>query len=473
LPLRADGRGSCLVLGLGSFHMDIPTVEFVDTDDGLRIAYQVFGSGPLSVSVPPESSSIEAIWGPGPVLRMMERTAANLRVALFDHRGAGLSDGFETSPTLAERALDIKAVMDATGMDRASLMGFDSGAQVAVAFAVEYPSRVDRLVLTNGRVGRSARAMADELAPGVPEPLPTFRSKDNLAALDNVGVTVDEDLELYVNPSLAKNPDLFEQLLKFGRLAGSRSAQRRQVASIADTDIVKIAPRVEAPTLIIHSVGNRFHHVGYARYLKQLIPDATLLELPGDDAMYWISDNWKDYVDAGITFVANTTVQAPLERRLAIVMFTDIVGSTATSVDSGDSEWRNRLDMHDRVSDRVVTQHGGTVVKNTGDGILVTFDLASNALDAALELNNELSRANISIRTGIHAGEIEVRGTDISGATVNLAARVQQAATDGRIYTTTTIRDMLIGSPYQFNDAGNHPLEGFDGTWQLIEVRTD
>jgi hypothetical protein len=124
LPLRADGRGSCLVLGLGSFHMDIPTVEFVDTDDGLRIAYQVFGSGPLSVSVPPESSSIEAIWGPGPVLRMMERTAANLRVALFDHRGAGLSDGFETSPTLAERALDIKAVMDATGMDRASLMGF-------------------------------------------------------------------------------------------------------------------------------------------------------------------------------------------------------------------------------------------------------------------------------------------------------------------------------------------------------------
>jgi class 3 adenylate cyclase len=204
---------------------------------------------------------------------------------------------------------------------------------------------------------------------------------------------------------------------------------------------------VEAPTLIIHSVGTRLHHVGYARYLAQLIPDATLLELPGYDFMYWISDNWKDYVDAGITFIANTKVDAPLERRFAVVMFTDIVGSTATSVDSGDSEWRDLLDMHDRVSDRVVTEHGGSIVKNTGDGILATFHMPSHALDAANDLKNELSKAKIEIRTGIHAGEIEVRGEDISGATVNLAARVEQAAATGHIYTTTTIRDMLIGRP--------------------------
>jgi pimeloyl-ACP methyl ester carboxylesterase len=250
-----DWRGSRLVLGLGSSHMDVPKIEFVMTDDGLRIAYQVFGSGPPSVTVPLALSSIEGYWEPGPLRALMERTAANLRVALFDHRGAGLSDGFETSPTLAERALDIKAVMGATGMDRASLMGFDFGAQVAVAFAAEYPSRVDRLVLTNGRAGPSAKAMADELAPGAPEPLPTFLAKDNLAAFDNVGVKIDEDLMLHTNPSLAKNPDIFEHLLRFGRLAGSRSAQRRQAASITDTDIVKIASRVEAPTLIIHSVG--------------------------------------------------------------------------------------------------------------------------------------------------------------------------------------------------------------------------
>jgi class 3 adenylate cyclase len=185
---------------------------------------------------------------------------------------------------------------------------------------------------------------------------------------------------------------------------------------------------------------------------------------------FWISDNWKDYVDAGITFVANTTAEAPLELTLAIVMFTDIVGSTPTANDSGDSEWRSRLDMHDRVSDRVVTQHGGTVVRNTGGGILATFDLGSHALDAALELTNELSRANIEIRTGLHAGEIEVRATDVSRATVHLAAPVQQAATDGEIHTTTKIREMLIGSPYQFDDAGSHSLKGFDGKWQFYKV---
>lgn len=452
--------------------MDVPKIQFVETDDGLRIAYQVFGHGPPSVSVPVATSSVQAYWEPGPLISLLERTAANLQVVIFDHRGSGLSDDFDIPPTLSERALDIKAVMDATGMERASLMGFEFGAQVAVAFAAEYPSRVDRLVLTNGRVGRSARAMADELAPKAPEPLEMFTSRENLQPLDNVGMEVDE-VDEYLTPSLAKHPDQFEQMLKFGRMAGSRSVQKRQVASVADADIVDIAPSVEAPTLIIHSVGNRIHHVGYARYLAQLIPDATLLELPGDDLMYWLSDNWKDYADAGITFVTATTIDAPLERRFAVVMFTDIVGSTATSIDSGDSEWRRRLDTHDRISNRIVTEHGGSMVKNTGDGILATFHMPSHALNAAHELRNELSKANIETRTGIHAGEIEIRGTDISGATVHLAARVEQAAADGHIYATKTIRDMLIGSTYSFDDAGTHSLKGFEEDWRLFRVSAD
>jgi class 3 adenylate cyclase/pimeloyl-ACP methyl ester carboxylesterase len=429
-----------------------------------------FGKGPPTVHATVAASSIEAFWEAGPLLRLWERTAANLRIALFDHRGSGLSDGFEVSPTLSDRALDIKAVMGATGMDRASLFGIEFGAQLAVSFAAEYPDRVDRLVLSNGRVGLSAQAMADELAPGAPEPLSTFVSKDNPTALDNVGIEIDRDQILYLNPSLAKYPEVFDQLLRYQRMVGSRSAQKRQVASVFDIDIVDVAPNVEAPTLIIHSVGNRIHHIGYARYLAQLIPNATLLELPGDDFSYWLSDNWKDYVDAGIKFVTNTEIDAPIERRFAVVMFTDMVGSTAASVDFGDSEWRSRLDMHDRISDRVVTEHGGSKVKSTGDGILATFHMPSDALDAAHELQDELSKASIELRIGIHAGEIEVRGTDISGATVNVAARVEQAATDGQIFATQAIRDMLIGSTYTFDDAGSHTLKGFDQEWLLFRV---
>jgi class 3 adenylate cyclase len=466
------GFGSSLSLGLGSFRMDVPEIQYTTTDDGLRIAYQVFGSGPPSVTVPGPAGHLESYWEPGPFVRLWERYAANLRVALFDHRGAGLSDGFFEPPTLGERALDIKAVMEASGMERAGLVGYDFGAQVAVAFAAEYPHRVDSLVLQNGRVGHSARASADELNPEAPEPYPLAHSENSLARFENLGSEVDEAM-LYVNPSLAKFPDFVANSVKAQRMAGSRSAQIRQAESITGTDIVDIAPHVESPTLIIHTIGNRLHHIGYARYLAQLMPNATLLEIPGDDQMFWISDRWKEHVDAAIRFATKTRVNAPIERRLAVVMFTDIVESTATAVDTGDSEWRRRLDVHDRVSQRVVTTHGGSLVKSTGDGILATFDMPSSAIDAALELNRDLHGSEISLRTGLHAGEIEVRGADISGATVNLAARVEQAATNGHIFATKTISDMLIGSSYSFDDAGLHTLKGFEEEWQLFRVSVD
>jgi class 3 adenylate cyclase len=346
-------------------------------------------------------------------------------------------------------------------------MSFESGAQVAIAFAAEYPERVDRLVIHNGRVGRSTRPQADELAPDAPELVEGIREDDG--SLDRLGIEPGQNL-FESNPSLAKYPDQVSQVLKFEQTAGSRAAQKRQLLSIWDIDIVEIAPRVEAPTLIIHSAGNRVHHVGYARYLAQLIPNASLLELPGDDQMYWISDNWKDYVDAGITFVTDADVEASVERKFAVVMFTDIVRSTESSADIGDSEWRNRLDLHDRVSAKVVAEHQGEVIKHTGDGILATFEMPSSAIDAAVELQSQLSAAEIAIRVGLHAGEVEVRGSDISGTTVNLAARTQQAAPDGLIYTSTAIRQMLLGSQYSFDNAGTHTFKGLDEPQEVWQV---
>lgn len=449
--------------------MDVPLVRYADTEDGLRVAYQVFGEGPPCVVVPVGFSAIETFWAPT-LSRVWERMAANLRVVVFDHRGAGLSDGFDELPTLSERALDIGAVMDATEMDRAHVMGWEFGSQVAAQFAAEYPDRVDRLVLYNSRVGRVARDAADQLAPEAPAPPLQAVSKDNLEALNRVGIEVDIEDLLYLNPSAAMYPDLPRQILQYQRSAGSRRAQQKQAASITDTEIVSIAPQVHAPTLIVHSVGNRMHHVGYARYLSTLIPDATLMELPGDDQMYWLSENWKDYVDAGIAFAVEKQVQIPVERALVTALFTDIVDSTARSVGVGDADWRATLDAHDRVSERVVSEHGGTLIKNTGDGILATFTMPSDAMAAALGLRDDLSERGIQIRTGIHAGEVEKRGQDISGATVNLAARVQDAAGAGEIYVTTTIREMLVGSPHTFQEVGQHPLKGFEGTWLLYKT---
>jgi class 3 adenylate cyclase len=207
--------------------------------------------------------------------------------------------------------------------------------------------------------------------------------------------------------------------------------------------------------------------------LAELIPDSTLVEFEGEDHMFWLADNWKEVTDAHIRFMKDADVKAPVERSFAAVVFTDIVESTRTSLVSGDSEWRIKLDAHDRITRQVVHRHQGVVVKHTGDGILATFKMPSQAIEAIVEMRDELTASGIPIRAGIHAGEIEIRGEDVSGAVVNLAARVEQAADEGDIYVTKSLRDLLLGSAQRFERAGDHTLKGFDGVWELHRLVAD
>ena len=448
--------------------MEVPEVHYVIADDDVRVAYQDYGSGPPTVLVQTALGHLEGYWEFGTLRRLYERMAANLRILTFDHRGNGMSDGFTEPPSLEDRALDVKAVMDEVGIDRANLFGFDFGAQVAIGFAARYPERVERLVLANARIGPSARSRADALYPEAEQPGPPTGSEVE-RTLNMVGIEVDEAFT-HFSPSVAKYPEDVRLMPRFERLVGSRDVHRRQIESVTDVDVTDIAPLVATPTLVTHTLGDRRFHVGYARLLAELIPDATLLEVAGEDHMFWLADDWREITDAHINFLTDSVVSAPVERRFAVVLFTDIVESTSTSLAAGDDEWRLRLDAHDRISRRVVTHHDGSLVKQTGDGILATFDAPSRAVDTSIDLRDELAESGIRIRAGIHAGEVEVRGDDIAGAVVNLAARVEQAAPEGFIYTTATIRDMLIGSSHSFEPAGTHHLKGFEDEWLLYRI---
>ncbi len=451
--------------------MEVPDVRYVITDDDVRIAYQDVGSGPATLLVPTYWGHAEGNWDLEHLRRLFERLAANLRFLTFDHRGTGMSDGFVESPTLEDRTLDIGAVMDAAGLETVNLLGHDFGAQVAVGFAARHPDRVDRLVLVNSRVGASAKARADELNPGAAEPDPLARLPAALSSADTVGIEVAASLSRFT-PSVAKYPDVLRAIPRLQALAGSRDAYRRQIESVAGVDVTEEAKRICAPTLVTHTSGNVLHHVGFARLLAELIPDATLVEFDGVDHLYWFADNWREIADTHIRFITESEVHAPAVRRFAVVLFTDMVGSTRASLTSGDEEWHRLLDTHDRISQRIVSQHGGSVVKHMGDGVLATFDAPSQAVDAAIRCRSELAEAGIGVRAGIHAGEIEVRGEDISGAVVNLAARVLREAPEDDIYTSSTIRDMLIGSPHAFESAGSRRLKGFEGEWELHRIAT-
>jgi class 3 adenylate cyclase len=207
------------------------------------------------------------------------------------------------------------------------------------------------------------------------------------------------------------------------------------------------------------------------RLLGDVIPGAKYMEIEGADHFAWILPNWRDLDDAVIQHATGASVARTTTRQFGTVMFTDIVDSTRRSAAVGDAKWREVLDSHDRITRSLIDQHRGRVVKSTGDGLLATFDAPSQGVECGMKMCDALSGIGIKIRAGVHAGEIEVHDDgDISGIAVNLAARVEQSAADGELWTSSTVRDMMLGGSASFAERGEHELKGIDGSWKLFSV---
>jgi class 3 adenylate cyclase len=170
-------------------------------------------------------------------------------------------------------------------------------------------------------------------------------------------------------------------------------------------------------------------------------------------------------------FVAgDLTEQRTQARILASVLFTDIVESTARAAALGDEAWAQVLDRHDAIARSAIGSYGGRFVKETGDGVLAVFDAPARGIECAKQLRSALSHAGIAIRAGIHTGEIELRGEDISGIGVHIAARVAALADAGELLVSRTVRDLVTGSEYAFATRGTHRLRGMPERWELLSV---
>lgn len=450
--------------------MEIPAVRYAFTSDDVRIAYQDYGEGPATILCSGPFTHLEALWAQSLVRRMLERTAWGQRVLMFDHRGTGMSDGFETPPPLEDRTLDVKAVMEAAEVERANLIGFAFGGQLAIGVAAWNPELVDRLVLINSRVGHSGEARARELAPDVVTDPSSLRAARLEQAAKEIGTEGSEHWWVQASPSAANHPEYSANRAWYERMVGTRDVWRRQIESIDPIDVVDIAPVVEAPTLITAN-DNRVHHLGKARLLHELIPNSTLVEFEGEDLEYWLADNWTDISDTHVQFLTGSTPEPPTTSRFATVMFTDLVDSTSSSLAVGDVEWQRRLHNHDQTATSIITDNNGTIIKQTGDGHLALFDRPDDALNAALQLSTTMQSLDMVLRIGIHTGIVEQRSDDISGAVVNLASRVEESASPNQILVTATVRDMLIGSTFEFDPAGSHNLKGFQEPWALHSVK--
>jgi len=448
--------------------MDISDVKFAKSGN-VHIAYQRYGAGPDVVIIPPLVGNVELGWEQETYRRAREHNGRYVRALEFDKRGIGSSDRFEQTPTLEERIGDIQAVMDAEGVERASILGLSEGGVMAQLFAAMHPERVDRLILLNSYAGIKDY---DQLQAYSAEPLPSLDHQ--LVRIEHAVEAWGREPQLFVDlfaPSQNDNPAFVRWMARFQRQSASPADIKRQLDSVVGLDANERLSEIKAPTLVVHVAGDRLIPPAVGRFLADKIPGARFVEFPGEDHLCWVMPGWRDVMDCWVEFVTGVAPPSRSERRFATVLFTDIVCKAARATEVGDQAWRGMLESHDRIAWATVDRHHGKLIKNTGDGLLVTFDSPSAGIECASELARELAGEQLTIRAGLHAGEVEVREDgDVTGLCVNLAARVQEAAREGATYVSSTMHDLLLGGDLSFEDRGEHTLKGIDGAWRLYEL---
>jgi class 3 adenylate cyclase len=420
--------------------MATPATRYAKSGD-VHIAYQVFGSGATDlVFVPGFISHIENYWEHPDSARWLFRLGAFARVIMFDKRGTGLSDPVAEVPSLELRMDDVRAVMDAAGSERAVLLGVSEGGALAALFAATYPLRCSKLVL----YGAFARL------PNAAAALKAFLKYADRAWGSGLSLPA-------WAPSRQNDPTMQQWWGRFERLGASPAAAMAVMRMAAETDIGDIVSSIRVPTLVIHCKDETLIPVECGRFIARNIPGARLIELPGEDHLFFAHERIGDCIEE---FLTGSVSVAESERVLATVLFTDIVGSTARAEQIGDRRWRDLLDAHHASVRRELARYRGSEVKSLGDGFLATFDGPARAIRCACAIAEAVRPLELLVRCGLHTGEIEITSNDVQGIAVHIASRVAALAGPGEILVSRTVKDLVAGSGLRFEERGKHSLKG-------------
>jgi class 3 adenylate cyclase len=439
-----------------------PVTRYAEAD-GVRIGYQVWGSGRRTViGLPGASQNIEVIWENADAAAFFERLGAMCRVIHFDKRGTGVSDRGIPPPSLDARVQDLVAVMRAEAVDRAIIGGWSEGGTLAAFFAATYPERTEGLILS----GAFASLVRREDHPWAPSPRVLQRSM-------RLGQLVWGTGELAVKtfaPSMRRRPGFRRWASRYELASISRRAFFPFGMLLSEVDIRHVLSSIYAPTLVMHARGDRAIPILSGRYLAEHIAGARFVELPTDDHAVWFGAR-DTYLDAMQQFLTGTRPHTDHSRRLATVLFTDIVDSTANAERVGDVGWSAILDRHDDVCHSEIGICGGRWIKSTGDGLLATFDSPIRAVYCAWALRERIrSELGVEIRAGLHTGEIETRGDDVAGLAVHQAARVQGMAGRSEVIVSSSVSSLIAASGIKLERRGRYTLKGISEPCELYCV---
>ena len=437
-----------------------PETRYAKNGD-VFIAYQVTGNGPFDMVLAPGTvSHLDMDWEFPLRADFIERLSSMSRLIRFDKRGTGLSDRPTQMATLEQRADDIRAVMDAVGIDSAVIFGASEGASMAALFAATHPERT-RALLTWGAMARwvatddhpwgLTREEADRLIRDVQDNWPS---------------------EWYIRgPGAGLGPDAGEALVQFCvrycRAAASPSAAAAYERMNAEIDIRPILGAIKVPTLVMNRTGDPVAPCAGARDMASRIPGARFTEFPGNthSMMAIAPEKVLGEIQAFVTGVRPLEVD---DRVLATVLFVDVANSTQALTTLGDAAWKSRLDGYYRIVRNELAHYRGHEANTAGDGIMASFDGPGRAIRCALAITSAVKPLGLEVRAGLHTGEVELMGDNIGGIAVHLASRVQGEAGAGEVMVSSTTKDLVAGSGIMFKSRGNTQLKGVSGEWALF-----
>jgi class 3 adenylate cyclase len=388
--------------------------------------------------------------------RLVDGLAAIGCVVLFDRRGIGLSDPITdwSRPLVEQWAEDLASIVTRICAVPPVVVSLGDYWGPARLFAARHPHALSSLILY------------EPTGPGSSVDLSISAGSDPSSS------GASEDWIARVCPSRVEDQTFREWFDTAGRIGASPGVAAR-IYDRPDDDCVRrlrdAHKNIVVPTLVLRRPGNLLGSAARPDPVADDIPRGERADLPGND-YHWLGEDVDALLAEISRFVTGESVLPPPVRELCAVLFTDLVRSTEQAATVGDKRWKATLDRHDAVITREVTRNGGVLVKSTGDGALATFSSADRALLAAQAIRDRLADENLSVRIGVHVGDVERRGTDVAGIGVHVAARVMATAEPGEVVVTGSVPLAAAGTEHRFEVIGERSLRGIPGLWTLFRA---
>jgi class 3 adenylate cyclase len=433
------------------------------------LAYQVVGSGPVDlVYLQGYLSNVELNWDHPALARFLGELARSTRLVVTDRRGVGCSERFTPAdaPPIETLMDDVLAVLEAVGSERPVVFATGDCGFIACLFAATYPERVAGLIL----FGSSPTWMrSDEVPWGTTA---AELEESTRLVVSKLG---DGTWTRNAAPSLVRSDDerAMRWAARYERLTIAPGSTYSETRRFAQTDVRGVLPSIQVPTLVLHRTDDAKDNVQGGRYLAEHIRTARFIELPGPDHFAWAGD--ADAVLREVTRFLDTLREdeAALDRVLATVLFTDVVGSTQKLAELGDRGWRDLVERHNATVRAQLARYRGREVSTAGDGFFALFDGPARAVRCAEAIVEAVKPLGLRIRAGVHTGEVETISEDVVGIAVNIGARLGALAGASEVLVSQTVRDLVAGSGLTFEDRGVHELKGVPGEWRAYAVARD